>query len=294
MLKTGMTPRNPPDQLKAAIWLFLITLLASPFALASERIEKVFPVLKGPTLMLTNYSGSIVIKSWQNLEIKALCTKFSQNVEVDSESVGNKVHLATHVLDKLASAEKAKVDYQILTPEESNLEVRTNLGSVAIEKIKGEVRIDVMAAPVQVFQVTGYLDARSLNSRMEVVDSKGIIRATTVSGDIVLTRLNSNNVTAQSTLGNISYEGDFVGGGKYNFSTNEGVISVFCPDRASVEWEARTVKGGIETNLPIKSKSHYPVSSGYIGKQSLLGTSNSGDATVQLSTFSGRIRIIRK
>jgi DUF4097 and DUF4098 domain-containing protein YvlB len=294
MLDSGMTLKNDLDLAKVAICLFLMTFVAPPLAPASERIEKVFPVLKSPTLMLTNYSGSIVIKSWQNPEVKALCTKFSQNVEVDIESVGNKIHLSTHVLDKLAIEEKARVDYQIFTPEESNLEIRTNLGSVVIEKIKGEVRIDVMAAPVRVFQVAGYLDVRSLNSKMEIVDSKGIIRATTVSGDIMLSRLNSNNITAQSTLGNISYEGDFASGGKYNFSTNEGVISVFCSDQASVEWEARTVKGGIETNLPIKSKSHYPVSRSYFGKQSLMGTSNSGDATVQLSTFSGRIRIIRK
>ncbi|HVN81514.1 MAG TPA: DUF4097 family beta strand repeat-containing protein [Terriglobia bacterium] len=289
-----MTLRNELHLAKVGICLFLAAFVSPPITRASDRIEKVFPVLKSPTLMLTNYSGSIMVKSWQNAEIKALCTKYSQNVEVDSESVGNKIHLSTHVLDKLAIEEKAKVDYQIFAPEESNLEIRTNLGNVVIDRIRGEVRIDVMAAPVRVFQIEGYLDARSLNSKMEIIDSKGIIRATTVSGDIILSRLSSNNITAQSTLGNISYEGDFSSGGKYNFSTNEGVISVFCSDRASVEWEARTVKGGIETNLPIKSKSHYPVSRSYFGKQSLMGTSNSGEATVQLSTFSGRIRIIRK
>ena len=118
-----MTLRNDLNPEKVAICLFLMTLAAPPLTRASERIEKVFSVQKSPTLMLTNYSGSIVIKSWQNAEIKAVCTKYSQNVEVDSESVGNKIHLATHVLDKLAIEEKAKVDYQIFTPEESNLEI---------------------------------------------------------------------------------------------------------------------------------------------------------------------------
>jgi DUF4097 and DUF4098 domain-containing protein YvlB len=277
---------------KYAVWLFGI-LLVVPLTNASERIEKVFPVSKSPNLMLTNYSGSITVKSWQNPEIRAVCTKHSQNVEVDSESVGNKVRLATHVLDKLASAEKAQVDYQIFTPEESDLEIRTNLGRVIIEKIKGEIRIDVVDAPVRVSEVTGYLNARSLNSPVEILSSQGIIQTTTVSGDIVFRRLNSANVSAQSTLGNVIYEGDFLSGGKYNFSTNEGVISIYCTDQASVEWEARTVKGGIESNIPIKSKNH-SFSRGYFGKQSLLGTSNSGEATVQLSTFSGRIQIFRK
>jgi hypothetical protein len=261
---------------------------------AADRIEKVFLVSKNPNLLLTNYSGVISIKSWQNSEIKAVCIKHSQNVEIDTESSGNKVRISTHVLDKLASPEKAKVDYQIFVPEESNVQVQSNMGSVVIENVKGEVTVDVVDAPVSVVGVTGYINAKSLGSKLEVSQSKGIIQTNTVSGDIVFTKLDSNNVTALSTLGNIFYEGDFIGGGKYNFSTNEGLISIHCPDQASVEWDARTVKGGIESDLPIKSKNHHTVSRNLNGRQALFGTLNSGDATVQLSTFSGKIRIRRK
>jgi DUF4097 and DUF4098 domain-containing protein YvlB len=129
---------------------------------------------------------------------------------------------------------------------------------------------------------------------MLIENSSGIILATTVSGDIQFSKLDSNSVTAVSTLGNISYEGNFVSRGKYNFSTNEGIILVQCPDQASVEWDARTVKGKIKSNLPIRSKSHAPSSVGVVGKQSLVGTLNQGEATVQLSTFSGEININRR
>lgn len=268
--------------------------LLFPGVLAADRIEKVFPVSKNPSLMLTNYTGSVSVKGWQSPEIKVICTRYSQNVEIDTESNANKVRVATHVLDKLASADKARVDYQIFVPEDSNLDIRSNIGTVEVENIKGEVGIDVVEAAVKVTGVSGYIHARSLGSRIAISESRGIIQATTVSGDISFSKLDSNNVTALSTLGNISYEGDFVSRGKYNFSTNEGVILVECPDQASVEWEARTVKGGIESNLPIKSKNHAPSTRGFVGKQSLLGTLNQGDATVQLSTFSGKIKINRK
>lgn len=272
-------------------WLLVIVAISVQ---ADDRFERVFPVSRNPRLMLTNYSGTINVKSWHNPEIKAICTKYSQNVEIDTESSGNKVTLATHVMDKLASADKAKVDYQIYTPEESNVEIRSNLGSVTVEKIKGEVRIDVVDAAVKATGVAGYLNARSLGSKLDISESSGIIQTMTISGDIVFSKLDSSNVTALSTLGNIVYEGDFMSGGKYNFSTNEGLISILCSDQASVDWDARTVKGGISTNLPIKSKSHYPSPRNFYGRQALLGTSNSGDATVQLSTFSGKIKINHK
>ncbi len=276
---------------KVLPWLILLAAFSIQ---AADRVEKTFPVARNPNLMLTNYSGAVSVKSWPNQEIKAVCTKYSQNVEIDTDMRGSKIRIATHVLDKLASPEKAKVDYEIFTPEESNLEIRSNLGSVVVENIKGEVVIDVVDADVRVKGVNGYLNARSLGSRLQIINSRGMIQTNTVSGDIVFRRLDSNNVSAFSTLGDIFYEGDFLSGGKYSFSTNEGSISVDCPDQASVEWDARTVKGGISTNLPIKAKNHNPASPNVFGRQSLVGTLNSGDATVQLSTFSGKIKINRK
>jgi DUF4097 and DUF4098 domain-containing protein YvlB len=272
----------------------VLMLSLAVFSLAADRIERIFPVSKTPSLMLTNYTGSVSVKGWQASEIKIICTKYSQNVEIDTESNANRVRVATHVFDKLAAAERARVDYQIFVPEESNLDIRSNMGTVEVENVKGEVGIDVVEAAVKVTGVSGYIHARSLGSRLAISESRGIIQTTTVSGDILFTKLDSNNLTAMSTLGNISYEGDFVSRGKYNFSTNEGAILIQCPAQASVEWEARTVKGGIESNLPIKSKNHAPSTNQGIMRQSLLGTLNQGDATVQLSTFSGKIKIIRK
>ncbi len=260
----------------------------------ADKIEKVFPVSKSASFMLTNYTGTVSVKGWENPEIKLIYTKHSQNVEIDTEAGPNKVRVATHVLDKLSTAERASVDYQVFVPQESNLDIRSNIGSVQVENIKGEVGIEVVDAVLRVNGVVGYLHVRSLGSRMEISNSGGIIQATTVSGDIRFAKVDSDSLTAVSTLGNIFYEGDFVSRGKYKFETNEGIITIQCPDQASVEWDAKTVKGKIRSNLPIKSKSHAPLSTGIVGRQSLVGTLNQGEATVQLSTFSGEININRR
>ncbi len=279
---------------KLSVLMIASFLLSGLNLRAAERIEKVFPVSKDAIFMLTNYTGVVSVKGWQNPEIKVICTKYSQNVEIDTESTANKVRVTTHVLDKLATTERAKVDYQVFVPEESSLDIRSNIGSVEVENIKGDVGIDVVEALVRVTGVSGYVHARSLGSKMVISDSSGIMQVTTVSGDIQFSRVDSNSVTAMSTLGNISYEGNFVSRGKYKLETNEGLILVQCTDQASVEWDARTVKGKIKSNLPIKAKSHAPSSNGLFGKQSLVGTLNQGEAIVQLSTFSGEININRR
>ena len=272
----------------------VILLMPATCLQAADRIEKVFPVSKNASLMLTNYTGTISVKGWQNPEVKVVYTKYSQNVEIDMESTPSKVRVATHVLDKLAAADKTRVDYQVYVPEEATLEIVNNMGTVDVENIKGGVKVDVIEAVVKITGVHGGVQATSLGSKVAISESSGPIQTTTVSGDIVFSKVESNSVTANSTLGNISYEGDFVRLGNYRFSTNEGIILVQCPDQASVEWNAKTVKGKIRSNLPIRSKNRAPSSTGIAEKQSLLGTLNQGDANVTLSTFSGEININRR
>jgi len=271
----------------------LLLALSAPFLVAGERFEKVFPVTKNPYVMITNYTGVVTVKGWQRQEVKVIAINFTKNVEIDTELIGGKVKIATHVLDKLATTEKAKVDYQILVPEDSNLDIQTNMGTLEVENIRGTIEIDAVEAAVIVHGVSGYLQARSLGSKLTISNASGMIQTNTVSGDILFVHLQSNSVNANSTLGNISYDGDFVSRGKYAFTTNEGAILIQCAEQASVEWDAKTVKGVIESDLPITSKKHSSVSRDN-GRQSLLGTSNRGEATVQLSTFSGKIKIIRK
>ncbi|HEU0004351.1 MAG TPA: DUF4097 family beta strand repeat-containing protein [Terriglobia bacterium] len=272
----------------------VVFLMPATCLQAADRIEKIFPVSKNASLMLTNYTGTISVKGWQNSEVKVVYTKHSQNVEIDMESTPSKVRVATHVLDKLAAADKTRVDYQVYVPEEATLEIVNNMGTVDVENIKGGVKVDVIEAVVKITGVHGGVQATSLGSKVAISESSGPIQTTTVSGDIVFSKVESNSVTANSTLGNISYEGDFVRLGNYRFSTNEGIILVQCPDQASVEWNAKTVKGKIRSNLPIRSKNHAPSSTGIAEKQSLLGTLNQGDANVNLSTFSGEININRR
>lgn len=278
---------------KWRLLLGLLTIVSAPTQ-AAEQVQKVFPVSKNPTVSVVNYSGVTSVKSWQSPEVKAVCTKYSQNVRIDTNSNGNRVEISTHVLDRLASPENVKVDCQILTPEESNMEIRSNLGDVTIENIKGDMIIDVVNAQVKVAGITGRIDAKSLGSRLEITNSKGTVRSSTVSGDIALSHLDSDSVTASSTLGNIVYEGIFLNGGKYNFSSNEGAITIQCTHDPSARWDARTFKGNIENNLHTKLEAVRSSLRAGPGKQFLLGTTHSGKATVQLSTFSGRIQINHK
>ena len=151
------------------------------------------------------------------------------------------------------------VDYELYIPENSNLQIRNDIGDVFISNVKGQVTVDVVDAAVKVTKIDGYLNARSSGEKVvKVSRSKGTIQATTVGANIIFEQLQSDNVKANSTLGSIFYRGNFIDGGSYNLSSTGGGISVICTKTASVEWDVRTVKGSIKSNLPIRSKQHRP------------------------------------
>jgi DUF4097 and DUF4098 domain-containing protein YvlB len=291
---------------KKKIYLLLMCL-AGLFSLslsveAGQTGEKIIPVSNDPTLIIRSQSGWITIKSWARPEVRVAYTQYSSNVEVDidqtKEKSGkiSKIQVATHVLDNLAPPEMIKVDYLINTPELYNLEIRTNLGGIMVEplQLKGKLVIDVVDAAVKLVGVNGSIDLRSVCSRMEITESGGTIQTHTVSGDIAFSRLTSRDVIAKTTNGNVFFDGAFLPNGNYDLSSTGGLIQIHCSEKESVEWNARTDKGVIESDLPIRSKNHSSVPYNKVGRQSLLGTLNSGESTVRLETFSGKIKIMKK
>ncbi len=271
------------------LFSMVVLIFFSAFVNAKNREEQQFKVEKVPTITLINYSGSISAQGWANSSVKLISIRYSENVGVDVEASSNRVDIATYVLDKMVSSEKTLVDYELYIPENSNLHIRSNIGNVFISNVRGQVTVNVVDGAVKATKIDGYLNAHSLGEKaIEVSRSKGTIQATTVRANIIFEQLRSDNVKASSTLGNIIYRGNFIDGGSYNLSSTDGSISVICTKTASVEWNARTVKGSINSNLPIRSKRHRPLFNNF---QSLLGTSNKGQATVHLSTFSGKIQI---
>ena len=77
--------------------------------------------------------------------------------------------------------------------------------------------------------------------------------------------------------------------GDYILSAYSGDVDIVCPAAASYELSAKTLKGKVINTMPM---THRRESASPLGtSNSLLGTRNAGKATVELTSFSGNIRI---
>ncbi len=262
-------------------------------AAGNDRYERRFPSSASPRVILTNDNGSIVVRAVSRNEVHVVATMHSPNVEVDAESVGNRIRLDTHIFDpNMKMADKA-VDYMLEVPEKTSLEVHNVSGRIKVDGLHGNLNVDALNASIDLTGIDGNMSLRSVSGGMTIGHSSGRIEANSISGDLHFADLQCQSIDASTASGNIVYEGDFYDNGRYALSNYSGTIDVFTVANSSFELDARSVKGSVQSELPLQSRPHYNFNPAAM-RQSLLGVYNDGAASVHLSSFSGKINIRKK
>ena len=273
-------------------------LIAAPLTLLAVgpgHLEKTFDATPSPQIILTNLRGQVVIRGWEKSQVHAQCTTASPRVEVDSEAMpptgrAERIHLSTHVLDPLLSGNEETADCTLDVPVGASLEIRNRQGSVQIEHLQGQhASIESADARISASNVAGHLTARSLGGDIDIVRPSGRVEANSITGNLTFTEPACKNLRGNTNSGRILYQGDFEPAGEYILSTYSGDIEVVVPASASFELSAKTVKGKVDNAFRLQPKRHAPSPLG--SASSLLGTHNTGDAMVELTSFSGRVRV---
>lgn len=259
------------------------------------RLEKTIDTTDSPQVSLTNLRGQISVRGWIRNQVHFLCVTVSPRVEVDTDVMprtgrAERIVLATHVLDPMINGNEETADCALEVPTGASLEIRNRQGAVQIEKLQGQhAWVESADGKITALDVSSHLTARSLGGDIELMRPTGRTEAYTITGNIRLLDPESKNLRANTNSGKIIYRGDFVPAGEYVLSSYSGEIEVLCPPSASFELNAKTVKGKLENTFLLTPKRH--ASSPFASSNSLLGTHNTGSATVELTSFSGRIRV---
>jgi DUF4097 and DUF4098 domain-containing protein YvlB len=283
---------------RAAVWtLSGMVLLAAP-AIEAHRLEKSFPVSMRPVVSVRNDNGKITVRSWQKNEVRVVAEHSSNKVEVDADQRGNRVEITTHVLSQNVTSDELKADYEISVPEETELQIKNDAGTVAVVRISGDMTVETVLADVSMEEVAGYLVVKTVSGSLVCVRCAGRIEANSISGNLRLMQPVSSNVHAQTYSGKIFFDGDFLPGGVYVLKNHRGPIEVKYTDSDSFDLRATSIYGTVdqEPSLSLKPPVHDQRLSPGVKRNSnsLFGTYNSGAARVELTSFSGTISIRKR
>jgi DUF4097 and DUF4098 domain-containing protein YvlB len=272
-----------------------LSMLAVSIAMANDSQNHVkIKVAPGGVVNIVNNGGSVTLHPGGGQQVVVNATTHSDKVEVDSNGMpdGRRVEIRTHVLSpQKLSADESKVEYDVTVPAGVSVTVSTATAPITVENLNSDLSLSSDTGRITVKNVANaHIHVRSIAAPVALTNvTDGHVEVTSSSGAVQLESVSGAKVTIGTTSGDISYRGDCSGGGVYSITSHSGAIEVALPQNASVDLTARSITGSVENDLPLQQKPHltFVPSPG----RSLVGTSNSGSSSMELQSFSGRIRV---
>jgi DUF4097 and DUF4098 domain-containing protein YvlB len=268
-------------------------LLFAPVCTAGTNKQCKYSVGPQSELTVINQSGTIDIKPASGRQLSISATPNSDDVQVDCNQVGGRISAVTR-FTKAPDANHSGVNYELLIPQGTDVSIRNSSGAIRMERVAGDFTLRGDASSVDVNNVSNsHLHVQTVNGPVTLnnVDG-GHIEVLSTGGKVSLNAVNAPKVSASTTSGDITYDGDFGHGGDYAFSNHSGAIDVTLPASASVDIDARAVRGSVQNDFPLQQKR--VAGSGSLPGHAFAGTSNSGSSSVELRSFSGTIRVKKR
>lgn len=264
------------------------------WAAGEGRLEKTFDTTREPRISLNNLKGHVLVRGWDKAQMHVVYTLASPRLEVDSEFLPNtgpadRIHFSTHLLDPALPSDEQTVDYTLDVPVGASLEIRNPQGRIRMEGMQADANVQSVGGDISIRDYSGHLSVHSVAGDIEIIRPSGNVDAYSITGNLHFVSPTTTLLHGSTTSGRILYEGDFMDRGDYILSAYSGDVDIVCPASASYELSAKTQKGKVINTMPMTHRREAASPRG--ASNSLLGTHNTGRASLELTSFSGSIHI---
>jgi len=278
--------------------ILLFGALSAPlWAATPEQQERRFTVKNRPVVVLQNIvNGRIEVKSWKNSEIVVTSTYSPGKVEVEIEQVGDRIDISASALTDSAQPHDLDANFQLMVPEQTELQLKTQTGLILVEQVNGDMKLQSVAGDVHLKEVSGYIIVKTTGGSLICTQCAGKLEFNSISGNAQILQPALANINLVTTTGNILYDGDFVRTGIYTMNSGRGLVEVRFSGTGSFDLKAQTILGSVDNQAPdlIKPDTHASRHSNGKFTKSFIGTVGMGLAKVELSSYSGTIRILKR
>jgi putative adhesin len=288
-----------------------------------QQLERTTDAASNVIVTVCLASGDVIVHGWDRSEVHASTTD-AQQLELQRGGAPKQNGPATRVEVVVSNAPPTKgeeltcdcsasSDIELDVPRGATVQIKTNDGSVEVMDV-ADARVDTLSGDINVRGVSKRVEASSVSGDVSLENSSGPIRlrsisgsveashartidatddceANTVSGDVSLAQISHAHVQARTISGSVTMKGPLARGGLYDFKTTSGDMLFTLPDDASFRISARIPRGEIITDFTLKDAGTNQAA--VPNARLLIGTHGTGDATLDLYSFSGTVRLRR-
>ena len=212
------------------------------------------------------------------------------------EQDGNRIRIGRNTDDDDNLMRYVSIDYEIVVPEGTSLDVNTGSGDLEISGVGARVEVTTGSGDIELSDIGGEVEARTGSGDIEAENIAGSFEANSGSGSVELSQTAEGDVSVATGSGDIELTGLRVGTGsgdievdgeplgEWSLASSSGGISIRLPRGFGFDLDVETSSGDIEIDYPITTQ-------GSIRRNRLQGQVNGGGVEIQLRTSSGSITI---
>ena len=274
----------------------VLLLPVASFA-AGQKVEKHFTVKGRPVVMIQNVAdGRIEVKSWKNPEVVVSASQPSDNIGLDMEQADDRIEVTANILKASSQQADLTENIQLTVPEETELQIKTQTGLIYVEQVTGDMKLESVAGEVHLKEVSGYIIVRTTGGSLVCTQCSGKLDFNTISGNAQILQPNLRSINLVTTTGNILFDGDFIRTGIYSMRSGRGLVEVRFAGTDSFDLNAQTSMGTVDNRAEafLKPDSHGIRHTASKYAKGLFGSVGTGLAKVELSSFSGTVRILKR
>lgn len=129
------------------------------------------------------------------------------------------------------------------------------------------------------------VSAGSVSGDVSITGAEGIVRGSSVSGNVELRNLRASSVRATSVSGDVDVTVDaLTGDGELHFTSVSGNVSALLPSNLDADVSMRSVSGQFDSDFPLTLN-------GRMNRRSIEARIGKGGRIIEFSTVSGDVRL---
>lgn len=270
------------------------------FAPTDVPVDTVVSVPPDRTVVLENFSGRILVGTWERQEVRVRGEGDARRpIRVSAGEGGLRIRGAGRGGHPIRGTVRLTIpERQPLEIQGRRLEARVEgtrgrlrigslHGSIELEGVSGDVEARTVHGTVRARDVDGRIALHSTDDDVAVVGGAGRITAGTVDGDVTLEEVRASEVRASSVDGDVRFSGALAGGGTYRLSTHDGDLTVTLDEPIDARVAVSTFDGAFSADFPVTLER-------FSGGREMRFTLGAGSAELTLEAFDGDIRLRRR
>lgn len=274
--------------LSALTILLALSLFGLEKSYGATKVDETRSVDADAEISIDVLAGDVTITAWDKNEVRVTGTLDSKAEGFEIEGDESDMSFQVKYPDNNRNLDGSTLEFMV--PKGCELQVQgvsTDFdisrieGSLEAETVSGDIRLDCKSKDVEIGCVSGDVKVTGVQESLEI---------SIVSGDARVTAGTLKKLEFSSVSGDFELEADAAKHASWEISCHSGTAHLVVPSNIDAEFEISTFSGDIDNEFGQKAER----TSKFAPGKELNFTNGSGSARIEISVFSGEVRLEKK